>query len=115
MDDPKELFDKTFVDAVKEAASHELSDEGTTTVMKNLKLLSEVTVPETVAKSIPEPTTLWGKTKAGVSKVWDNETTRVLIKAGGAFAGVATVAYTTIHKDHVMERQALAQANQRPS
>lgn len=114
-DNPKELFDKTFVDAVKEAASYDLGTEAATTVMKNLKLLSEVTVPDPAPKSTPEPTTLWDKTKAGVAKVWDNETTRVLIKAGGAFAGVATVAYTTIHKDHVMERQALAQANQRPS
>jgi len=84
--------------------------------MKNLKLYSECRPPKPEPEPEPAvvPTTRWGKIKAGASCVWDNETTRTLIKAGGAFAGVAVVAYSTIHKDHVMERQALAQANQRP-
>jgi hypothetical protein len=47
--------------------------------------------------------------------VWDNETTRVLIKAGGAFAGVALVTWATVRRDHVLTREALSQANQRIS
>lgn len=64
-------------------------------------------------EAIPEPNTVMGKLKANLNGVWDNETTRVLIKAGGAFAGVALVAWTTIHRDHVITRDALSQANQR--
>jgi hypothetical protein len=109
-DNFRELIDKVTDDI-------ELGSEDATVKMKNLKIFSECRPPQPVVPDlIPEaPTTRWGKVKVATAKVWDNETTRVLLKTGGAFAGVAVVAYSTIHKDHVMERQALAQANQRIS
>lgn len=117
MSKPRETFDARFEELIEETANHDLHSDEATTVMKNLKLFSECRPPEPEpeADTTPVPVTRWEKLKAGTSVVWDNETTRVLIKAGGAFAGVAVVAYSTIHKDHVIERQALAQANQRPS
>ncbi len=106
----RELIDKVTDDI-------DLASDDATTAIKNLKTFSECRPPQPPEPDpIPEaPTTRWGKVKAATAVVWDNETTRVLLKTGGAFAGVVVVAYSTIHKDHVMERQALAQANQRNS
>lgn len=116
MSKPRETFDARLQELIEETANHDLHTDEASTVMKNLKLFSECRPPEPDdIEPEPVPTTVWGKVKSGSSRVWDNETTRVLIKAGGAFAGVAMVAYSTIHKDHVLERQALAQANQRNS
>lgn len=117
MSNPRATYDARLEELIEETANHPLDTDGATTVMKNLKLFSECRPPEPEPEPTPAvvPTTRWERFKAGTACVWDNETTRVLIKAGGAFAGVAVVAYSTIHKDHVMERQALAQANQRPS
>lgn len=67
--------------------------------------------PEPEVLPDPVPTTRWEKIKAGLGAVWDNETSRTIIKAGGAFAGVAYVTHATIKKDHILEKQALAQAN----
>lgn len=109
-------YDTIYMEAFERAAKYELSSDEATAAMKNLKTFSESippAQPETETK--PEPTTVLGKLKSGVSGVWDNETTRVFIKAGGAFAGVALVAWTTIHRDHVVTREALSQANQRNS
>jgi hypothetical protein len=115
--EPHERFDETFTKFVEETANFDLRSDEATTAMKNLETFSKCRPPAPELEPAPEsvPTTAWEKVKAGVSKVWDNETTRVLIKTGGAFGGVALVAYSTIHKDHVIERQALAQANQRNS
>lgn len=110
------FHDATFETLVEKAAEYELSDPATTTVMKNLQLFSAsrppAPAPET--ETTPVPVTKWSKFKTGAAKVLDNETTRVAIKAVGSVAGVGLVVWTTIHKDHVMERNALAQANQRP-
>jgi hypothetical protein len=115
--DPNDLYNKVFVEFLENVKDHDLATDAASAAMKNLKTFSECRPPdpEPQPEPTPEPTTFWERTKAGTARVWDNETTRVLIKAGGAFAGVALVAYSTIHKDHVMERQALAQANQRNS
>lgn len=117
MDTPHELYDATFVDLVKRAATPDLVSNESTTAMKNLETFSKCRPPalEPEPETIPEPTTFWGRTKAGTARAWDNETTRALIKAGGAFAGVGLVVYSTIHKDHVIERNAMSQANQRNS
>lgn len=117
MDTPQERFDETLMDFVDRIAKLDLSGELASTAVKNLETFSKCrpSAPEPEPEPIPVPTTRWEKVKASAANVWDNETTRVLIKAGGAFAGVAVVAYSTIHKDHVIERQAMAQANQRPS
>lgn len=114
MDTPTERFDETIMDFVDRLSNIDLATEDATTMVKNLETLSKCRPPEREPEPepLPEPTTVWGRFKLGSARVWDNETTRTLIKAGGAFAGVAVVAYSTIHKDHVMERQALAQANQ---
>lgn len=117
MQTPHERFNETFVDLVREAASHDLHSEDSTIAMKNLETFSKVRPPEPIVELelTPEPTTVWGKFKLGTARVWDNETTRVVLKAGGAFAGVWYVAHATIQKDHVLERQAMQQANQRNS
>ena len=105
------------MDFVDRIAKEDLMSEETTTAMKNLEIFSKCRPQALEPEPTPEPvpTTTWEKVKAGASCVWDNETTRVTIKAVGAFAGVALVAYSTIHRDHVLERQAMNQANQRIS
>lgn len=118
MSDIQAHFDEHFKEMLDKATDNiDLSTTEATATIKNLKTFSECRpcAPEPEPTPDPVPTTIWGKVKAGSAKVWDNETTRVFIKAGGAFAGVAVVAYSTIHKDHIIERQALAQANQRNS
>lgn len=114
---PNETFDVKLKDLIEEAASFDIQSDEATTAMKNLETFSKCRppVPEPEPTPEPVPVTRWERFKCGTAAVWDNETTRTLIKAGGAFAGVALVAYSTIQRDHVMERQALAQANQRPS
>lgn len=109
-----ELFEDKFNDLVVNASALDIESDEATTAMKNLAVFSGCRPPMPEPELNPEPTTSWDKFKLGASRVWDNETTRVLIKAGGAFAGVAAVVYTTIHKDHVIERQSIAQANQPP-
>lgn len=116
MSDIYSHFDENLRELIDQVTDNiDLSSDEATAAMKNLKTFSECRPPKPEPEPTPDPVpaTRWGKVKAATSCVWDNETTRVLIKAGGAFAGVAVVAYSTIHKDHVMERQALAQANQR--
>ena len=116
MADPNEIYDAKFVELVQSLPSV-LSDEAATTQVKNLETFSKSRPPTPEPEPIPDPvpTTAWGKFKCGLSNVWDNETTRVLIKAGGAFAGVGLVVWSTVHRDHVVERTALQQANQRNS
>jgi hypothetical protein len=113
MDNPLDTFNSRFNQLIEEASALTLTDEGTTVAMKNLKTFSECRPQEPTPEpdSCPEPTTFWGKRKVELARVWESETTRTVIKAGGTFAGVALVAYSTIYKDHVLERQALAQAN----
>jgi len=117
MSDVVNLYDDVFVDALLEVKDIDLATDDATTAMKNLKTLSECRppVPTPEPEAIPEPTTVLGKLRSNVEGVWDNETTRVFIKAAGAFAGVALVTWTTVHRDHVMTREALSQANQRNS
>lgn len=115
--EPHELFNDKLSELIEQAAKHDLQDDATATVMKNLKTFSECRPPAPDPEATPEPvpTTSWEKFKAGAAQVWDNETTRTLIKAGGALSGVVLVTWTTIYKDHVIERQAISQANQRNS
>jgi hypothetical protein len=119
MSSPSEAFDKSFVTFVEQVSTADLESEEATVAMRNLEIFSKCRPPLSILEPEPVPdavpTTVWGRVRARMAGVWDNETTRVFIKAGGAFAGVALVAYSTIHRDHVLERQALAQANQRPS
>jgi hypothetical protein len=116
MSSTNETFDVKLKDLIEEASNFDLASEEATTAMRNLETFSKCRPPAVIEpEPVPEPfvpTTVWEKVKAGAVCVWDNETTRVLIKAGGAFAGVGLVAYSTIHRDHVLERQSLAQANQ---
>lgn len=109
-DNLRELIDKATDDI-------DLSTIEASRAIENLKTFSEIRplLKQSEAEPPPVPTTRWGKVKAATAVVWDNETTRVLIKAGGTFAGVAVVVYSTIQKDHVLERQAMAQTTQRNS
>jgi hypothetical protein len=115
MDDPQTFHNETYEDLATRVMNLDPASAEFTTAVKNLKLFSEVTVPgRPKPSSPPEPTTLWEKTKKNVVRALDNETTRVLIKGLSSVAGVGIVAYATIRKDHVLERQALDQARQRP-
>lgn len=115
MSDAVTLYDEVLRGALEKAKKLDIESDEATAAIKNLKVLSDCRPPEPepVLTPVPEPTTVLEKVRVGLAGVWDNETTRVLIKAGGAFAGVALVAWTTIHRDHVMTREALSQANQR--
>lgn len=117
MSDTVTLYDELYCNALTDVKSIDFSTDDATTAMKNLKTLSECRPPTQTSEpeALPEPTTVLGKLKVNLRGVWDNETTRVFIKAGGAFAGVALVTWTTIHRDHVLTRDALSQANQRNS
>lgn len=117
MDNAVALYDETYCDALRQVKVLTLSEDEATTTIKNLRVLAECRPPELSPEpeATPEPTTVLGKLKAGAAGVWDNETTRVFIKAGGAFAGVALIAWTTIHRDHVIQREAMSLATQRTS
>lgn len=112
---PNEAHDAEYVNIVDKIHHMDLASQEATTAIKNLKTFSESRPPTSELEPTPEPTTVWGKLKLGTSRLWDNETTRIMIKTGGAFAGVALVTYSTIHRDSVLDRQAIAQANQRNS
>lgn len=113
----QELYNEKLKDLIEEAAAFDLASDEAKTAMPNLKTFSEICIPP-----VPEPdpipeivnTTVWGKTKAFAARMWESETTRVCVKSGGTLIGVIGVAYATIHKDTVLERQAIAQANQPP-
>lgn len=115
MSSPRETFDAALDNLIAQVSRFDLQEEDTTTAMRNLETFSKCRPPDPILEPTPEPVpmTTWEKVKAEVSGVWDNETTRVFIKAGGAFAGVALVVWSTVHRDHVVDRQALTQANQR--
>lgn len=115
MDNTHEAFNTKFLVLIDNVPT-DLESQETTVAMKNLEIFSKCRPPEPSPEPVIEPepvvpTTRRGKTLAWMARALDNETTRIIIKSGGAFAGVAVVAYSTIHRDHVLERQALDQAN----
>ena len=111
MSDLVSEFDKVYSDALAQIRPEELAGEEAAAFVKNLRILSECRPPVTPEpEAAPDSTTVMGKLKAGVAGVWDNETTRVFIKAGGAFAGVALVVWSTVHRDHVIQREAMSLA-----
>lgn len=114
MDNPQQSFNAAYAKLVAQVADGDPSDPATMNAAKILKTFSESTVPPTAAQTPTTPTTRWQKIRAQVGGVLDNETTRTVIKALGAFGGVAYVTRATVKRDHVLERTALAQANQRP-
>ena len=113
MSDPQEFFAETFEDLTRRVANEDITGDSFTTAAKNLKLFSEISAP-TPTQHKAEPTTRLGKLKASVGRFWESPTTQALIKAGGAFGGVYYVTRQTVKRDHVIERQALDQARQRP-
>lgn len=112
--EPQDAFARTYVDLLKEASSYELHTPEALAAFKTLGAVTQCQLPP-IETPDPEPTTKWGRFKRTAGAVLDNETTRTLIKAGGAFGGVALVGHLTVRQDRVLERQALAQANQRNS
>lgn len=119
-DKPGEIYDQVLSELIKETVTHDVHSEEFREASKNLRLFSESRqlMPQPDAEPIVEPEkelTRWGRVRAEVAAALDNETTRTLIKAGGAFAGIVVVVYSTVHKDHVLDKQAIMQANQRPS
>jgi hypothetical protein len=114
MNPTQKLYDETLQQMYRDSANFDLGSEEGNKAMKSIQIFtqSRPSLPET-DPTPQSPNTRWGKVKHRAASILDNETTRTVIKAGASFAGVAAVAYATIHKDHVLERQALAQANQR--
>jgi len=117
MSDAETLVDEIRLEELSNLKQIDFASEDAAIAIKNIRELSTILPPPAPEPAaVPErPTTVWEQLKAGVAGVWDNETTRVLIKAGGAFAGVALVAWTTIHRDHVIQREAMSLATQRNS
>ena len=118
MSSPSDAYDRRLTELIDETASHDVQSKEFLDAAKNLEAFSKIHAhlpkPEPVPEPDPVPATRWGKIRAGLAAALDNETTRTFIKAGGAFAGVALVVATTVRRDHVMEKQAMQQANQRP-
>lgn len=114
MDNPQNHFNEAFDALVAKVRDGDPSDPATMNAAKILKTFSETTVPTTAVQTPTTPIKSWQKVWAPVARVLDNETTRTIIKALGAFGGVAYVTHATIKRDHVLERQALDQARQRP-
>lgn len=115
MADPTETFNTLFCDIVSDIKGDDYAAESTAAKINNLATLLKVRplpTDEPVVVPDPVPETRWGRFKLAAAKVLDNETTRTVIKAAGSVAGVGIVAYATINKDHVLERQALDQAHQ---
>jgi hypothetical protein len=111
MDTPQELYDVTYNTYVDQMSNLDVESDEAEKAAKTLKLLTE-SRPTPIAEA--EPTTKWGKFKRGCAKALDNETARVTIKALGSLGGVGLVVWTTVYRDHVLERQAMNQANQTP-
>jgi hypothetical protein len=112
-----EIYERRLGELIDETASHPVESKEFLEAAKNVEAFSKIRahLPEPEADLIPvTPLTRWGKLKAGMGAALDNETARTFIKAGGAFAGVALVVWSTVHRDHVMDKQAMQQANQRP-
>ena len=105
-----QAYKDKFIELVTEITAHDLESDDATAKIKNLEVFSKCRPPADLCEPTKEPTTFLGKLAARCGAVWDNETTRVLIKAGGTFAGVALVVQSTIQRDRVLDRQALAQA-----
>lgn len=114
MDNPHALHNEVYAVLAARVRDGDPSDPATMAAAKILKTFSESTIPPTANPTHTTPITRWQKIRANVGGVIDNETTRTIIKALGAFGGVAYVTHATIKRDHVLERTALAQANQRP-
>lgn len=112
MSESPQLFEAKFNNLLAKLPD-DLTDESAQNAMKAFETFSKTRPPEPEPEILPDPvpTTRLGKIRAGLSTALDNETTRTVIKAAGAFAGVAYVTHATIKKDHILERQALAQAN----
>lgn len=115
--DSHELLQDKFKSLVEQIDPHDLETEDATRAINNLKKFSEIEPPKSPEpEPIPEPvpTTFRGKLACTANRVYESETTRSLIKAGGAFAGVVAVVWATVHRDTVLQREALNQANQKP-
>lgn len=117
MDPIRESYDQRLRLLLDETASIDITDDNFPVAAKNLSAFAAVraVLPEPEPVPDPVPATRWGRFKAGAATVWDNETTRVFIKAGGAFAGVGLVVWSTVRRDHVLDKTAMNQANQRNS
>lgn len=119
-DNLREIYDARFVKLVEEFETIDVASDDFPKAVRNLRDFAELynklpttSTPPAEPTPLPEPT-LWERVKCVAANVYDSETTRVFLKAGGAFAGVWYVTHSTVKRDHVLERTAIAQANQRP-
>lgn len=115
MSSPSDAYDRRHTELIDETATFPVQSEEFLQATKGLEAFSKIRAHLPELDPIPAvPVTRWEKVRAGAAAALDNETTRALIKAGGAFAGVGLVVWATVRRDHVMEKQAMQQANQRP-
>jgi hypothetical protein len=116
MDKPHEIYDVKLAELIEEATAHPADSDEARKAMSTLKTFSECRPPAPIQELElePEPTTVWGKTKSLVARVYESETTRVVVKTFGSVASVGVVVYATVKRDHALDRNALNQANQQP-
>lgn len=111
MTDLPSLHDAKFIEMLANFPS-DLSSEEAVRASKVIETFSKSRPQQPEPEILPDPvpTTRLGKIRAGLAAVLDNETSRTAIKAGLGFAGIAYVTHATVKKDHIIEKQALAQA-----
>lgn len=116
MSTPEEEYANLYKDQALKVAKLDPKEDTTLAAAKTLQVIANAHPYRYPTEPAPEPvpTTFGGKFKKGAVAVYESETTRAIVKAGGALAGVVAVIYATIHKDHVLERQSVQQANQKP-
>jgi hypothetical protein len=109
MTDLPQLHDDKFASMIA-AFPADITSEEAVRASKVLETFSKTRPidPEPEIPTHTVPTTRLGKIKAGIASAWDNETTRVALKAGLGFAGIAYVTHATVKKDHILEKQAIA-------
>lgn len=117
MDNLQPRLDESLAQLIAQTTSFDVHSDDLAKAATNLEALSKIRalLPDPDPDPTNVPVTPWEKVKTAAASVWDNETTRVLIKAGGAFGGVALVVWSSVIRDHNLERNALTQANQRNS
>lgn len=116
MTSPLESFNEKYNDLVMDIDPAAFGSELETQKVKDLKLFSESLPAHLAPEPEPEPvpTTKLGQFWCGFKRAAASENFGIFIKSGFAALAVGGVTYATVKNDHVLEKQALAQANQTP-
>jgi len=113
---PDSIYNEKFNDLVADIDPANFGSEVETQKIKDLKIFSEARPPAVEPTPLPEPvpTTWYGKAWVGCKRVAAHDNFGILVKSGLAAASVLGVTYATVKRDHVVEKQSMAQANQAP-